>query len=626
MSRLVVVGGGHAGIEAAWAAARMGVDVRLITIAPETIGLMACNPSIGGLGKGHLVREMDALGALMPLVADESGLQFRTLNLSKGLAVQATRIQNDRRIYQRKIWSRLEQEPRIRICQGLVTELLWEGDRRLRGVVLQSGEEITAQAVILTAGTFLEGLVHVGKRSHAAGRAGEPSAHELGAHLRGRGLEMLRLKTGTPMRIHRDSVDWSKMQPQSGDDPPPFFSFRTEPSEVRNRVVCHLAYTNRRVHEIIHDHLGESALYSGIISGVGPRYCPSVEDKVVKFPQRDRHHLFLEPEGIDRQEVYVGGFSSSLPVPVQERMLHAVEGLERAVMLRAGYAIEYLALNPSRLGMDLQHRDVEGLFCAGQVNGTSGYEEAAAQGLWAGINAARLLKRESSWSLSRQQAYMGVMVDDLVHQGVEEPYRLFTSRAEYRLALREDNAWDRLAPEGRALGLLTDRDWARLEPRLEARKRWVTLLHQKKGEAQGRKGSLWQVLKEPQIHLETLLQNIDAGALPEGGRWDGRLLPGLEADCKYEGYIEQEQRETDRLTRQEKVIIPVDLSYAEVSGLSTEIRQKLERYRPLSLGQARRLPGMTPAAMTALALHLSLKKVRGESAAVETGITGSGRE
>ncbi|HOW44347.1 MAG TPA: tRNA uridine-5-carboxymethylaminomethyl(34) synthesis enzyme MnmG [Candidatus Aminicenantes bacterium] len=601
--RIVVVGGGHAGIEAAYAAARMGAEAVLLTMHLETVGQMSCNPAIGGIAKGHLVREIDALGGLMGLAADATGIHFKVLNRSKGPAVRATRSQNDKAAYRLFVKDFLERVPGLRLYQGVAAGLAVEGGVA-RGVRLAEGETLAADAVVVCSGTFLAGRIFIGAASYAAGRANEPPAVELAEAIRGLGFATLRLKTGTPMRLHADGIDWSKFTPQPGDEPPQGFSARTRRT-LRNRALCFLGHTTPGVGQVVREHLHLSPLYSGRIRGVGPRYCPSIEDKVVKFPQRERHPIFLEPEGLGSREIYVNGLSSSLPVEVQRQILAAVPGLERAAMMRPAYAIEYDAIQPTQLRPSLESRAVANLFFAGQVNGTSGYEEAAGQGLMAGVNAVLKARGEPPFVLGRHEAYIGVLIDDIVRLGVDEPYRLFTARAEYRLQLREDNAFERLGAHGLRLGLVARRDHEREQRRLERRQRAIRELDAVRVPCAGGAETLLQALRRPEVTLAGLRELHGDARLPRG--LDFADASYVEASVKYEGYVAIQNREVARLGRLASVAIPAGLDFAAVDGLSTEIRQKLARSRPASLGEAAAIPGVTPAALNALRIHLALK-------------------
>ncbi len=600
--RVVVIGAGHAGIEAACAAARMGADAVLLTLHLDTVAQMSCNPSIGGIAKGHLVREIDALGGVMALAADATGIHFKVLNRSKGPAVQATRVQNDKAAYRLYLKRFLENVPSLVLYQGLAEGIVVRNGRAC-GVRLAEGEVLDADAVVLCAGTFLGGRIFIGEATAAAGRANEPPALELARAIRELGFAVLRLKTGTPMRLHADGIDWARFTPQPGDEPPPSFSSRSR-RPLRNRALCHLGYTTPEVGRIVRDNLHRSPLYSGTIQGIGPRYCPSIEDKVVKFPERERHHLYLEPEGLGGKEIYANGLSSSLPVDVQRRILAAIPGLERAQMMRPAYAIEYDAIQPTQLTPGLESRAVANLFFAGQVNGTSGYEEAAGQGLLAGVNAVLRVRGEPPFVLGRHEAYIGVMIDDIVRLGVDEPYRLFTARAEYRLQLREDNAFERLGGHALRLGLVSQAEHDRQRRRLERCRRVISRLEALR--APGGE-TLARLLKRPGTTLAGL-REISARALPK--RLDSRDTAYIEASVKYEGYVAIQRQEVARLNRLQASPLPGDLDYACVAGLSSEVRLKLARARPATLGEAARIPGVTPAALNALGIHLALKRKR----------------
>jgi len=610
---VIVIGGGHAGTEAALAAARMGAQTLLITHALETLGQMSCNPSIGGIGKGHLVREIDALGGAMAIATDEAGIQFRTLNASKGPAVRATRAQADRVLYRQAIRGRLENQPNLSLFAQAVDDLLLEAGR-LSGVKTQTGVIFRATAVVLTAGTFLNGRVHVGLDNYAAGRAGDPPALALSDRLKELKLPQGRLKTGTPPRLDGRTIDWAVLDTQPGDDPEPVFSFWGSREMHPRQIACGVTYTNETTHAAIRRGLDRSPMFTGVIEGVGPRYCPSIEDKVHRFADRESHQIYLEPEGLTTHEVYPNGISTSLPFDVQVEIVHSMRGLERAHILRPGYAIEYDFFDPRRLQTSLQTRDIPGLFFAGQINGTTGYEEAAAQGLLAGINAVRWLRGESDWVPARHEAYLGVMVDDLVTRGVTEPYRMFTSRAEYRLSLREDNADLRLTEQGRAMGLLTDGQWAMFEAKSEALERTLAQLRsttvnprllQGLGDqpASGASQPVYELLKRPEVHLQALASHV-----PGLDAVSSVVLSQAEIQIKYEGYIARQTLEVQKQQAHEQTEIPTDLDYAAVSGLSVEVRQKLLTHRPRTLGQAARLSGVTPAAVSLLWIHL--KRVR----------------
>ncbi len=609
---VIVVGAGHAGIEAAAAAARSGASCLLLTQNIDTIGQMSCNPAIGGIGKGHLVKEIDALGGIMARAIDRAGIQFRILNARKGPAVRATRAQADRTLYKLAVRELLEELPTLQIFQGSVGDLL-VADNAVAGVRLENGQEFRARAVVLTTGTFLAGRIHIGDQSVPAGRAGDAPANALAERLRALQFPVGRLKTGTPPRIDGRSIDYSVLEMQPGDDPAPPFSFLTDHIEVEQRP-CYITYTNAETHRIIADNLQHSAMYGGHIQSKGPRYCPSIEDKIVRFADKAAHQIFLEPEGLRTHEVYPNGISTSLPFPVQEALVRSMQGLENAILLRPGYAIEYDYLDPRALTPQLQSQLLRGLFCAGQINGTTGYEEAAAQGLLAGINAARWVRGEAGWCPGRHEAYLGVMVDDLVTRGLDEPYRMFTSRAEYRLRLREDNADQRLTPVGRELGLVDERRWQcfrekqsalqaerqRLESiRIRADSAAAQRLMERLQQPLRRDHSLWELLRRPEIGYADLLADCAvAKPLPPS------LAAVLEIDCKYAGYVQRQVEEVERNLRWEAMEIPADLDYGRIAGLSTEVRQRLQRQKPGTVGEASRIPGITPAAVSLLLIHV----------------------
>ncbi len=617
---VIVVGGGHAGTEAALASARSGARTLLLTHNIETLGQMSCNPAIGGIGKGHLVKEIDALGGAMAKAADLAGIHFRTLNQRKGPAVRATRAQADRTLYRNAIRVIIENQPNLALFQQAVDDLLIENDTVV-GVLTQLGVRFRAPAVVLTVGTFLAGKIHVGEAQQSAGRAGDPPAQTLAMRLRELPMETGRLKTGTPPRIDSRTIDYSELDAQPGDDPRPVFSYMGSTDDHPTQVHCHITHTNQKTHDIISGALDRSPLFSGNIEGVGPRYCPSIEDKVVRFADKDSHQIFIEPEGLNTYEVYPNGISTSLPFDVQIAYVQSIKGFEKAHITRPGYAIEYDFFDPRGLRSSLETRSINGLFFAGQINGTTGYEEAGAQGLIAGLNAARQVRGEAAWTPRRDEAYIGVLIDDLITRGTREPYRMFTSRAEYRLKLREDNADLRLTEIGRSMGLVDDVRWEAFSRKLEGiellqgqlKDLWIrpnsdqaNTLTTETGLKLSRERRFTELLKMPEVKLHRLLELV----APEFAHLDKQIIDQVEIQGKYAGYLDRQQADIDRSRAQLETRLPDSLNYDDVSGLSNEVRQKLREHRPENIDQASRISGVTPAALSLLLVHMKKRTLR----------------
>ncbi|WP_288847263.1 tRNA uridine-5-carboxymethylaminomethyl(34) synthesis enzyme MnmG [uncultured Citrobacter sp.] len=611
---VIIIGGGHAGTEAAMAAARMGQQTLLLTHNIDTLGQMSCNPAIGGIGKGHLVKEVDALGGLMAKAIDHAGIQFRILNASKGPAVRATRAQADRVLYRQAVRTALENQPNLMIFQQAVEDLIVENDRVV-GAVTQMGLKFRAKAVVLTVGTFLDGKIHIGLDNYSGGRAGDPPSIPLSRRLRELPLRVSRLKTGTPPRIDARTIDFSVLGQQNSDNPMPVFSFLGDASQHPRQMPCYITHTNEKTHDVIRNNLDRSPMYAGVIEGIGPRYCPSIEDKVMRFADRNQHQIFLEPEGLTSNEIYPNGISTSLPFDVQMQIVRSMQGMENARIVRPGYAIEYDFFDPRDLKPTLESKFIQGLFFAGQINGTTGYEEAAAQGMLAGLNAARLSAEKEGWAPRRDQAYLGVLVDDLCTLGTKEPYRMFTSRAEYRLMLREDNADLRLTEIGRELGLVDDERWARFNEKLERieqerqrlKSTWVNPLAESAAEVNAhlatplsREASGEDLLRRPDMTYAQLTSlSAFAPALD-----DAQAAEQVEIQVKYEGYITRQLEEIERQQRNENTLLPATLDYRQVSGLSNEVIAKLNDHKPVSIGQASRISGITPAAISILLVWL----------------------
>ena len=611
---VIVIGGGHAGVEAAEVASRSGVKTALVTHDKSKIGEMSCNPAIGGIGKSHLAKEVDALGGLMARATDKAGIHYRVLNSTKGQAVRATRVQTDRELYKKAIQGLLCASPNLSIIEGSVVDLVIE-DSTIKSIITEKGEEFFSDSVILTTGTFLGGVMHTGLEQSSGGRVGDPSSDQLAKKLRGLNLKVGRLKTGTPPRLDKNSIDWSALTPQPGDLPTPLLSYTSKEEDRPLQLDCYMTRTNKETHQIILDHLDESPMYSGVIEGVGPRYCPSIEDKVMRFSERDSHQIFAEPEGLNSDLIYPNGISTSLPLKAQKALISSIKGFEQAKIIRAGYAIEYDYFDPTGLKHSLETRAIGGLYFAGQINGTTGYEEAAAQGIVAGINAALKTKNKGVFELKRDEAYIGVLIDDLVSLGTKEPYRMFTSRAEYRLILREDNADMRLTEKGREMGIVSDELWQKYLLKKETTTKELERLKKQKlkpnspeakklqslsGEKVSNNISLYEALKRPKVLHAHLPQGKESLAL--------NVVDEVEASIKYEGYIKRQKTDIERLQRNENTPIPGHIDYTQVVGLSNEVKQKLSEAKPETLARASRLPGVTPAAISLLMVHLKKER------------------